>query len=291
MRSLPRPATSAADTYHLCLGGLRDASNRQRLTGLAEQVSAAADWFGTAAQTGTLHLLAPDGFAPAVKHDREILKKLYEQQMARQGRPGRVVYDQLMTAARKCPLCGVGRVTTVDHHLPKSVYLYLSVAPDNLVPACRDCNTTKGNRRPKRASEQTLHPYFDDIAGDTWLAGQVREQTPPIVEFCVVDPPGCSPELAARVRHHFQTFDLGNLYTVNAAELLSGIAGELERLLVEAGTDTVRAHLARQADSWSATNRNCWEAATYRALAENVWYCGGGFGDLSTPVPAEAEAS
>lgn len=291
MRSLPRPAASATDIYRLCVGGLRDADNRQRLADLTGHVSASADRFGIAAQTATLHLLDTRAFTPAVEDDQQLLGKVYDHQMARQGRPGRVVYDQLMMAAPKCPLCGVGRVTTVDHHLPKSVFLYLSVAPDNLVPACRDCNTVKGDRRPGRASEQTLHPYFDDIAGDAWLAGQVREQTPPIVEFRVVDPPGCSPELAARVRHHFQTFDLGTLYSVNAAELLSGIAGELERLLVEAGTGTVRAHLAGLADSWSAMNRNCWEAATYRALAENVWYCGGGFGDPSTPVPAEAEAS
>ncbi|WP_053161421.1 HNH endonuclease [Streptomyces caatingaensis] len=62
-----------------------------------------------------------------------------------------------------CPLCGISKVTTIDHQLLKGRYPLLAVVPVNLVPACRDCNTGKGEEAPATAEDQPLHPYYDDL--------------------------------------------------------------------------------------------------------------------------------
>lgn len=62
-----------------------------------------------------------------------------------------------------CPLCAHRDVEAPDHQLPKSKYPLLSVVPVNLVPACHRCNAIKSDADPKTASEQALHPYFDDL--------------------------------------------------------------------------------------------------------------------------------
>lgn len=277
MRPLPRPTDAAYDTYLTCIDGVRSSIDWRMLAAHADRVRDCAEYFMAAARHANVHLLEEKVFRPQSDTDREILAKVYGSQMARQGRPGREVYDRLRAAADICPLCGVGRVTTLDHHLPKSIFLYLVVAPDNLIPACADCNKRKTSTVPARAEDQTLHPYFDDIDDATWLVGNVREEAPPSVEFSIVAPPHRSASLLARVEHHFELFDLARLYSINAAEEIAGLSDELAAVFDRAGADAVHEHLDMQAHSRRTSRRNCWQAATYRALANSTWYCSGGF--------------
>ena len=73
-------------------------------------------------------------------------------------------------------------------------------------------------------------------------------------------------------------FRLGALYTSHAAEELLNIRQQLGILLDRAGPSAVQEHLVEQAASRGAHNINSWQTATYEALAQNIWYCLGGFG-------------
>jgi hypothetical protein len=207
------------------------------------------------------------------------MSKVFVYRMAQIGAPGREIYDQLRSAARndRCPLCGQRLVATLDHHLPKSEYPALAVAPVNLIPSCSDCNRAKLHNLPRTAVEETLHPYFDDVENDWWLRGRVVEVVPAAVEFYVQAPVGWSNLLGDRVQNHFKIFKLGELYASHAAEEILNIREYLRRLFDHGGAEEVRAHLQLQAASSEAARVNSWQTASYKAFADSDWFCAGGF--------------
>lgn len=79
----------------------------------------------------------------------------------------------------------------------------------------------------------TLHPYYDNVEQERWLCARVHETSPPTVRFEVRPPKSWPSGLTDRVRRHFATFDLGLLYSMQAARLISGIQARLDLLLRE----------------------------------------------------------
>jgi 5-methylcytosine-specific restriction endonuclease McrA len=249
---------------------------RRRGGGCAEQ-------YEEACRTASLHLLDRAKFNPpkAQTADVEDLVNMYEQRTA-PGKPGREVRNAVRNAVVKCPLCGVGRARQIDHHLPKSSYPYLAIAPSNLLPVCSDCNYTKSDRAPTSYGEQTLHPYFDDIDDDRWLGARfVVDQLDWYVEYFVNPPNSWDPLLTCRVQHHFEVFELARLYEDQSADELVGIAGQLETAFDAGGAGDVRAHLLAMARSRTKARNNSWMTALYEAAAGNVWYCSGGFREIA----------
>jgi hypothetical protein len=242
----------------------------------------AAVRFGHAAQNAALHTLDPTSFSPpSAPEDADTVQrdliKVYTDKLVGQRAPGRHIYDQLQLAARRCPLCGHRKVTTLDHHLPKARFPLLCVAPDNLVPACVECNKIKLDAWPATAETQTLHPYFDNVDGGQWLAAEVIEETPPAVRFFVQPPSAWSPLTVRRAHHHFEVFDLATLYAVQASDEIAGIAHYLTMQYDAAGEAAVHTHLQDMAVSRTHDRPNSWSAAAYRAMAASSWYCAGGF--------------
>jgi hypothetical protein len=182
-----------------------------------------------------------------------------------------------MSSGDKCPLCTVNTVSTLDHHLPKAEYPILSVTPTNLIPACRDCQCAKMEGYPTTVTEQTLHPYYDNIEGATWLTAIVNQGTPASFTFGVTPPATWSATLADRVRHHMNSFNLSRLFAVNAANELTGIRHGLTNLFNSGGMNAVRVHLQFQAQTWRATGLNTWQLAMYQAAYMDNWFCNGGF--------------
>jgi hypothetical protein len=207
------------------------------------------------------------------------MSELYSTCFAKEGSAGRVLYDELLGAARngRCPLCGHGSVSTLDHFLPKFYYPGLSVAPWNLVPACRDCNTIKGRRFPRTPQDATLHPYFDNVEEDAWLGARVLEEKPAVIRFFVKTVPRWDEVTQARVEKHFKVLSLSKLYTANATEELSNIRENLRRIFRAGAAAVVREYLQEEARSRLKARMNSWQSATYTALAECEWYWGGGF--------------
>ena len=63
-----------------------------------------------------------------------------------------------------CPMCGSLGARTADHIFPKEKFPEFAIFSQNLVPACSDCNTRRGqNYRGDIRDARVLHPYFDDI--------------------------------------------------------------------------------------------------------------------------------
>ncbi|WP_129931791.1 MULTISPECIES: HNH endonuclease [unclassified Pseudomonas] len=120
---------------------------------------------------------------------------------------------QLRTSlAGACPVCGGRGIATLDHYLPKSFYAEFSFYSKNLVPACYNCNTKRGNRtKGDLDGERPVHPYFDAFA----------ERRIMLIE---ISPPWEAPEVNA------VPFD------VTGAELVTA-KWHIENIIVPAGFD------------------------------------------------------
>jgi hypothetical protein len=210
------------------------------------------------------------------------MEKVYTQRMARKGAPGRDVYDEIFGSSPqgRCPLCCQRLVATLDHYLPKAYYPALAVAPLNLVPACSDCNKAKHNRFPTKAEDVGLHPYYDKLGDDVWLAARVVEVRPTALRFSVSAPAAWDPVLIARVENHFHSYGLPSLYASEAAEELINIRHQLVELRKADPVAGVRRELQRRAESCAAERPNGWRAATYRAWQSSDWFCNGGFASI-----------
>jgi hypothetical protein len=273
MWTVPPPVDSADSVYQPCIKGVRDTDLRDRLSKAAGSVANADLCYREAAADGMFSRLRQADFELPDVTAKE-MSRVYENRMVAMKAPGRSVYNAIKTASPqgRCPLCGHRDVITVDHYLPKPAYAALTVNPANLIPACSDCNRMKSSVVP-----DTLHPYYDDVEHDRWLSALVVETTPPTVQFAVQPPDFWPSGLADRVHQHFATFELGLLYSLQAARLISGIKAYLELLLGSNGLASVRDHLKQMEKSLRKDGLNSWQAACHGALAASDWFCAGGF--------------
>lgn len=277
MIKLTRPTLDAGTVYTTCNSRVRDLGLKTRLTNITADIVNASAEFDRAAAGNLLHqIVRQELIGGQVTSDE--MAAVYTDRMAKVGAPGRGYYDSILglSPSGKCPLCVHREVSTLDHHLPKSHFPALAVAPLNLIPACSDCNKTKLQHLPANAGEETLHPYYDDVDDERWLFAMVIEKNPPALLFSVQPPANWSQLLGERVRTHFKAFRLGSLYSAQAAEELINIKQQLQGLLRAGGARLVREELIGRADSAEAARRNGWRTATFHALAENDWYCAHG---------------
>ena len=190
-------------------------------------------------------------------------------------------YDKLLVSSpqHRCPFCGFGRATTLDHFLNKGDFPWLAIVPFNLVPACKDCNQGKGAQRAFVADEQILHPYFEgaELTQDQWLFASVVQNTPLSIDYRAEPPQHWNPELRRRVMQHFADFDLKARFSVEAATELGPLRHILLKLEVDAGRHAVKQHLSAVALGEHEIYKNSWKTALYQALDASEWYVDGGY--------------
>jgi len=278
MKTLPEPDFNVQEVLGSCAAGLRDRGLARRLVGLLPTLEAAEQDYEALGPEAKLFEVAPSDDVAGCVSSAE-MSTLYKATLSRQGSRARRFYDRLKTAAPNdiCPLCGQRVVKTLDHYLPKASYPTYALTPLNLVPACSDCNKSKLDRQAAHAGDQTLHPYFDDVDGVSWLVAEIRESSPPAAVFSVRPPTTSDATTVARLRVHFETFGLGELYAAQAGSEMVSIRFALAEAAAARGVEGVQDLLAHQARTRTLAARNSWVAALYTALAESVWFCSEGY--------------
>lgn len=278
MRKLDKPIDKAEDVFHQCISRVRNQDLKNRLLQCEAEIVSVSTTFENNITSANLHTIpTSDNVAGVVTVDEMI--KVYTNRMVGKTSPGRYYYNKFISipAHGRCPLCGQRVVSTLDHHLPKAHYPALVVTPINLIPSCQDCNKTKTDTIPTKSSEETLHPYFDDVDTDYWLKCTVIENSPPSL-FFYADPPQYWDEtLRNRVKYHFKSLELGDLYVSHASEELLSIYYSLEKIFNIGGKEVVKDHLQDAASSRANVFINSWQTAMYTTLANNEWFCDGGF--------------
>ena len=278
MRSVSRPDFDAGNTFLCCIKNIKDKDLVTRLNSVLASISTAASKYSMHAKNRQLHLVKKEQSVGGTITAKEMVQ-VYDSRMARKGTPGRRIYDalKLLPDHGICPFCDQGYVSTLDHVLPKSLYPALAVAPDNLVGACRDCNTAKSDLAPSSAEDAPFHPYFENVSGERWLSARVVEGRVAALVFEVTYVDAWPATLNLRILNHFRALGLGLAYASHAAREISGHRDDLKRVFRVRGKKGVKEELRYRTRSWEVHGINCWQSVAFRALSESEWYCEGGF--------------
>lgn len=281
MRTLPLPAPPTGAVLATCIAGVTDPDLALRLGAVGPALGNSANAYVQHAQARTLHLVPRVANLGAVSGDE--LRGLYSDHMSATRGSARTFYDAIRNASpnQRCPLCGIGTVTVLDHHLPKSSYPDLSVCPANLVPACDFCNNAKRAKYPLTAGEQTLHPYFDDYTAQQWIYARLDTTGSPVLVFFVLPPPHWAQVDKDRVQRHFTVVKLGHAYTSNANDDLIPLRGHLANIAAQKGTVQVQAYLNDEMARY-AGRPNSWQHVMYQTLSRDAGFVDGGYLNIPT---------
>ncbi|WP_394670882.1 HNH endonuclease [uncultured Acinetobacter sp.] len=285
MRAINRPNLDIQIVYEACINSITDDDLYTRLQSIMTNIIQSSSDYGNKALISLLYTIPPnhcenDAIALGNVTKKE-LRAVYSSHFVPATKPARIYYDQLISLAPlgKCPYCGVGYASTLDHYLPKNKFPQLSVTPLNLIPSCKDCNTGKKTSFPTTFRAQSLHPYFDhdNFIEDQWLYANVIETTPAIIDYCVIPPSHWNEDDKARVHTHFNDFDLKLKYSIEASNQIAVLRDSLLYAWDSNGFVGVRQQLMLDALAYYLKHPNSWQTAMYQALAQSNWYCNGGF--------------
>lgn len=274
MKKLLKPDDLPVDVFDACISRIRDQELKTRLQRCRGEIESQSEVYDEKAEDTLLHEIESEESVSNLVSIEE-MKKVYANRMAKKLAPGRVYYDKIMSIPEygRCPLCNQRTVTTLDHYLPKSEFPALAVSPLNLVAACQDCNKTKSDVVPDSSEQETLHPYYDDVEGFNWIEARIDSREPLSFVFYVKDLQGHDAVLIERLKHHFATFKLNDLYSSHASEEVANIEFVCKKLFDSNGGDSVRSFLLESAESRQMVNLNSWQSVLYSCLAESDWYC------------------
>lgn len=185
----------------------------------------------------------------------------------------------------RCPFCGLGETSTLDHYLPKELHPQFSVYSRNLVPCCSPCNTRKNLFVLDDATDIRLfiHPYFDPIPDQQFVTVAVLLLPTSLgLKFQIEQTPGLEAALFQQLESHFRLLGLGDRYRKMSLEHLRSERRALERFHAAGGGARVATELANDASDWEDEfGLNHWRAVLYRALAAHADFCNGGFAVLN----------
>ena len=283
MKVIAKPDLVAKDVYETCISKVRNRALKERFRQISGSIEVAAREYQEKSEEQQRFLIESSDGVDGVVGKAE-MEKVYTQRMVGKKAPGRALYDQLKNAAPNgiCSLCGQRAVSTLDHFLPKADFPSLVVVPLNLIPACSDCNKAKLDKVPGSESEQTLHPYYDDVTCEQWLFAEVIEENPGSIRFYTSDVDVYSEALNERIKFHFRELDLGSLYMSNANSTVTEIQFRLNRLHQKGGKNSVKAYLEEEEESRRNNHVNSWNTAAYQAMMNNDWFCDGGFNEFKS---------
>jgi len=275
-----KPTFGGMQVYASCVQGVPNAELRERLVGVAAEISTAYDFYEDRAMVGQLYEVTRSGGSDdelvTSRVTKGELRELYSSQMVRSGSPARDVYDVLRGSAPygKCPTCGFGHVYNLDHFLPKAKYPWFSVMPENLVPSCRDCNF--GKQAHSSETTQSFHPYYDhaQLMGEQWIYAEVAQTIPITVAYRVQTPAHWAAELQARAQNHFQEYKLAERYAKEAATEMASLRGILSTA-PPLNTAQIIDYLERTLAGERTLQTNSWRIALYQALLAAYWFAEG----------------
>ncbi|MBK0098693.1 hypothetical protein IBT49_22120 [Erwinia sp. S63] len=233
MIKLPLPNITCPDIFSACLSSVPNNDEGvayvNKLNGAKTNTTSEWQLFDTRAPAVDLHL-----FRAAMYGNKNQLTigdvtknefvNLYTEYMVKGTEQARGVYDVIRAnTTGKCPLCGIAPVYTIDHYLPKARYPAFSIHVNNLVPACDACNRGKGSGVYNSKESQPLHPYYsaDHFYNTNWIKANLIKTTPLTFSFELDPPPGWNLTDLARIKAHFEDFDLATKYSTNASLMLT----------------------------------------------------------------------
>ncbi|MCW2277658.1 HNH endonuclease [Heliophilum fasciatum] len=256
-----------------CVSNYRDEDLRNRFKSSIAFIERYTEKFDNEMMRNNVHSLQPHNSVNGTVSDDEMVK-LYDDKFSKRDQPGRKHYDKIKVSAQngRCPFCGIRPVYTLDHFLVKNSFPTLAVSPMNLVPACRDCNTIKGNKQFSCYEDTHLHPYYDDLGNEIWLEAIVKKTSDIVVLYKVKKPDSWNESLFQRMKNHFDLFDLNTIFSLQAVDEIASSIYKFKNIKEIAGQDALYKDLSGTLKSCEKASLNGWKSALYRALATDRWF-------------------
>jgi hypothetical protein len=277
MRQIPPPVVDDAQVLDDIIAAKR-APRRALLTAVrAKVIEAYGQYVANAPAVENLPAVAlSETQAAALVH-------AYEVETAPMAKLRATLTEPVIVA--RCPFCGLGEASTLDHYLPKEENPQFSVLSKNLVPSCSVCNTRKSALVvDKHTSVRCfLHPYFDSIPTERFIALDVTLLSDAIrFVFRMVRPTGMRNRTFQHLRSHFHLLRLADRYCIMSLGHLRDRRRALKRFYGRSrDADRVSRELMTGANDYEEDyGINHWRAILYRTLAANKDFCDGGFAVL-----------
>ncbi|MCU4804552.1 HNH endonuclease [Bacillus cereus] len=266
MRKLTPPVITHSQVLLSCISNIRNNDLLKNVKNNLQAFEDASNIYNVKGENGCLHQLdTHNSVASVITKDEMIF--LYNK-MVNKRNPARNYYDVLLHQSVKCPYCGYGSPTTLDHFLPKTHFPIYAVDPLNLVPCCRDCNSTKLDEILEDGNS-LLHPYYDNFDNERWLYCEIGYFETLAFNFTIKKPTNWSEVKFKKLQQHFKLFQLNKLFIGFASDEFADSIFEIKNLYDLHGPDAVKDNLQLKFESCNYNLKNHWKTALYYALKKD----------------------
>lgn len=273
MRHLTKPNFNVKIIVEECASSFQSAEKRKRFNDSSTYIQKKSEEYDSSAQSGEWGDIARELKVNGIIDSKEMVS-LYNDKFVKHLPEREKYYDKIMLLAinGKCPICGIGQVSTLDHYLAKTIYPTYAVTPINLVPVCRDCNTIKKDSPITANDEAPFHPYFDHIDNLVWLKADIeRRESGFGISYCInPDIKNFDNNLYSRLNSHFTLYGLSKAYATQATTEIAENITMWEKKYKEWGKEVLRKYFQECLESKEVYQCNTWNTALLRALIDNI---------------------
>lgn len=206
---------------------------------------------------------------PEDKKSSESLYNAYEKTQA--NRPLNFIRSELKKATKgnKCPYCGIGEISSIDHYLPRKNYKSFSIHIENLIPCCQVCNTKKSSIANLDPNKQFLHAYFNQLNSSVVLYAKMTIiHNGYNLKLSILNNEKNPRDLSKKVKFQFEHLELDERLDAEINDFIFNQMGSFE-YIYKAGTTALIDHFAeRYLTSQKKYNHNHWITAIWRAFLQ-----------------------
>ena len=152
-----------------------------------------------------------------------------------------------------CPYCTINSANTTEHILPKEIYPEYAVNVFNLIPACSECNSFKGEDIvDNNGNIFTINFYTDTLPDKRYLFARITPIDGAVqFEYYLDNKNGVDKNLYALIERHFNRYHLIDRFYYKALQELSELESKFkhEGITCEADYDKVAKKLIKITNS------------------------------------------
>ena len=273
MKKIDRPVMSVREIMQDISETVRDKQKKNKIINAIDHLEKSSKEYDNYAKNHKLHYIMPTQ-ETGTTLDAEAMQKLYTEKFAK-GTLKEKYYDKLMALAThgKCPICGIGQVSNLDHYLAKTLYPVYAITPVNLTPICRDCNFKKLDKAIEGDVNSPFHPYYDDIDDVIWLMAKIIKQAEGnlTVEYYVnPDISQTNIKLYNKLKEHCMLYKLFKLYSIQASTEIAENIMAWRTIATNESNNKLKTLFSDFLKSRERFQKNTWFTALLRALIDDV---------------------
>lgn len=200
------------------------------------------------------------------KFDKSVSKYFYDTKIV-EDRVGNI-YSLLRNQSELCPICKAS-AETLDHILPKSLFIQYALTPINIVPLCNSCNWKKDEHYSFEEDKTPFHPYFDDFNLDDYLTAhyKIDSESNFIVIYSLIE------STEERYKFNFnELYKLNSICSSFAHECMLGWLDSCKKNLEESSPEQLKLIMKREITDESRKRIILpppWKRILYNLILEN----------------------